>query len=541
MRDESPPAKTRIACLLVPALPIAARLRVEPDLAGRPVAIVSESGARGVVLSVSDPARRIGIHPGASLSHARAVCGDLVVRVAQPALERAARAALQDVALSASPRVALLPPGTGHAASAAVVLDAGGLGRVFASETALASALVARAHAQGLPAVAAVAASRALAEVAARHAACESVGTTRVVAAGDETKFLAPLSVDLLGLDDAAAETLTRFGIYRLGALLALAPAPLATRIGASVVARLAALRGAREEPPIPAPRSLRLEESVSLDAPIGALEPFLFALGGILSRLFARLALRHLACAELELELACGAARHSLRVCLAAPSTDTRVWLRRVHLALERDPPPGGVDAIGVATEGRPARHDQLDLFRPAGPAPAVLDSLLAELEILCGEGRVGTPHVPDHHHPDALSITPFEQPTSSELDRGNAHASGAAVRGGGARSEPKASEAHPGRQPPTPPPTLALRALRPPLPVHVHLRGGQPSALRSAIANGDVVRCAGPWRTTGGWWTEADRFAFDSYDVATSDGLLVRLRHDRLRDIWQVDAVYD
>jgi protein ImuB len=392
-----------------------------------------------------------------------------------------------------------------------------------------------------LPAVAAVAASRALAEVAARHAACESVGTTRVVAAGDETKFLAPLSVDLLGLDDAAAETLTRFGIYRLGALLALAPAPLATRIGASVAARLAALRGAREEPPIPAPRALRLEESVSLDAPIGALEPFLFALGGILSRLFARLALRHLACAELELELACGAARHSLRVCLAAPSTDTRVWLRRVHLALERDPPPGGVDAIGVATEGRPARHDQLDLFRPAGPAPAVLDSLLAELEILCGEGRVGTPHVPDHHHPDALSITPFEQPTSSELDRGNAHASGAAVRGGGARSEPKASEAHPGRQPPTPPPTLALRALRPPLPVHVHLRGGQPSALRSAIANGDVVRCAGPWRTTGGWWTEADRFAFDSYDVATSDGLLVRLRHDRLRDIWQVDAVYD
>jgi protein ImuB len=73
------------------------------------------------------------------------------------------------------------------------------------------------------------------------------------------------------------------------------------------------------------------------------------------------------------------------------------------------------------------------------------------------------------------------------------------------------------------------------------VHLRSGQPSALRSAVANGDVVRCAGPWRTTGGWWTEADRFAFDSYDVATSDGLLVRLRHDRLRDIWQVDAVYD
>lgn len=508
---EAPPAATRVACLLVPALPIAARLRVEPDLASKPVVIVSEAGTRGAVLAVSDAARRIGIHPGASLSHARAVCSDLVVRVAQPALEQAARAALQDVALSASPRAALLPPGTGYDASAAVLLDASGLGRVFASENALASALIARARSQGLPAVAAVAASRALALVAARDAACEGTGITRIVAAGGEIAFLTPLSVDLLGVDDAAAETLTRFGIYRLGALLALAPASVATRIGSGVAARLAALRGARSEPPIPAPRVLRLEESVSFDAPIAALEPFLFALGGVLSRLFARLALRHLACAELEIELACAAVRHPLHVRLAAPSTDTRVWLRRVHLALERDPPPAGVDAIAVALEGRPARRDQLDLFRPAGPAPAALDSLLAELELLCGEGRVGTPRIPDHHHPDALAIAPFERPTRT-------------------RSQiPDRNQA------------LATRHLRPPLPAHVQVRSGEPRALRSAIANGDVVRCAGPWRTTGGWWTESDRFAFDSYDVATSDGLLVRLRHDRVHDIWQVDAVYD
>lgn len=504
-------AATRIACLLVPALPIAARLRAEPDLAGRPVAIVSEAGTRGSVLSASDPARRIGIHPGTTLSHARAVCSDLVVRVAQPALEDAARAALQDVALSASPRVALHPPGTGHDASAAVLLDASGLGRIFASENALASALVARARAQGLPAVAAVAASRALALVAAHDAAHEETGSTRIVAAGDEAAFLTPLSVDLLGLEDATAETLTRFGIYRLGALLALAPAAVATRIGSDVARRLAALRGARSEPPIPAPRALRLEEGVSLDAPIAALEPLLFALSGVVSRLFARLALRHLACVELEIELTCGTARHPLRVRLTAPSTDARVWLRRVHLALERNPPPGAIDAIGVATQGQPARHDQLDLFRPAGPAPAALDSLLAELEVLCGEGRVGTPRIPDAHHPDALALAPFE------------------------RGETPSPHPPPGHQ------SLATRPLRPPLPVHVHLCSGQPTSLRSAIANGDVVHCAGPWRTTGGWWTETDRFAFDTYDVATSDGLLVRLRHDRVRDTWQVDAVYD
>jgi hypothetical protein len=54
-------------------------------------------------------------------------------------------------------------------------------------------------------------------------------------------------------------------------------------------------------------------------------------------------------------------------------------------------------------------------------------------------------------------------------------------------------------------------------------------------------VVRCAGPWRTTGGWWCPEGRFAFDHFDVHTSDGLVVRLRLDRLRSVWHVDAVYD
>ena len=57
----------------------------------------------------------------------------------------------------------------------------------------------------------------------------------------------------------------------------------------------------------------------------------------------------------------------------------------------------------------------------------------------------------------------------------------------------------------------------------------------------SGDVLHCAGPWRHTGGWWSETGRFAFDCFDVATDDGLVVRLRHDRLRDVWHIDAVYD
>jgi protein ImuB len=72
------------------------------------------------------------------------------------------------------------------------------------------------------------------------------------------------------------------------------------------------------------------------------------------------------------------------------------------------------------------------------------------------------------------------------------------------------------------------------------VHSARGAPYSVRSALANGDVVRCAGPWRTTGQWWSDA-RYAFDHYDVHTSDGNVVRLRRDLLRERWEIDGVFD
>jgi hypothetical protein len=53
--------------------------------------------------------------------------------------------------------------------------------------------------------------------------------------------------------------------------------------------------------------------------------------------------------------------------------------------------------------------------------------------------------------------------------------------------------------------------------------------------------VGLAGPWRTTGGWWSPERRFAFDSFDARTGDGNVIRLRFDLMHGIWQVDAVYD
>ncbi len=90
----------RTACLRVPELPLAAELRAHPELAERPFAIASGPGPRAELVAVSAEAARRGVRGLTSVAHAHAICGDLRVRVASPALEQAARAALLDAALS---------------------------------------------------------------------------------------------------------------------------------------------------------------------------------------------------------------------------------------------------------------------------------------------------------------------------------------------------------------------------------------------------------------------------------------------------------
>jgi protein ImuB len=240
----------------------------------------------------------------------------------------------------------------------------------------------------------------------------------------------------------------------------------------------------------------------------------------GLASRVLARLEARHLACGELALILEQqGGARDARRIGAAAPTLDLRSLVRLVCHALESQPPRAAITGVRLDAEGRALQRDQLDLFRPAGPAPAALGRTLAELEALCGGDRIGSPRVADRHHPDAFEIAPF-QPARAHAPQG---ADRAPARADGA------------------PHSLAIRALRPPLDASVRVDHGRPEHVRSAIANGRVLRLAGPWRATGGWWSPEERFAYDSFDVQTDDGTVARLRFDHLRQRWQIDAVYD
>jgi protein ImuB len=512
-------------------MPLVATLRAHPELAGQPLAIAAAAGPRAELVAVSPEAARRGVRTRASVAHARALCAALCVRVASPALEHAARAALLDTALSCSPRAELAARASGsYGGEAVAYLDASGLDALFPSEAGLAAALTARAQKLGLPVGVAVAASRSIARIAARRLG--GSGDVCVVPPGGEAEFLAPQPLDLLDPEDAVAERLTHFGLHTVGDLLVLPRRALGTRLGPEVLRLIALARGETHEAPLPVFQPRALSEAIDLEFAVDRLEPLRFVLRGLLSRLLARLEARHLACSDLGLALALeGGGRDVRRIVTAAPTLDLRVLIQHLQQALETRPPQAAVAGVALETEGNVPRADQLDLFRPAGPAPAALGRTLAELEALCGSDRIGAPAVADDHRPEAFGLGRF-QPAPMDAARAGPRTSPGAQQPGTTKPAEGARQHRP---------ALAVRALRPPVTAAVRVSRGRPEAVRSAVANGPVVRLAGPWRTTGGWWTPEERFAYDCFDVQTGDGMVSRLRFDRVQRIWQIDAVYD
>ena len=505
----------RHACLLVPDLPLRAALRAHPELTDVPFVVAAGLDARAEVIEASPAAQRAGVRPGGSVTHARAISSDLHVQRMSPALERATRQALLDVALSFSPRAALAKRSCwAFSSEAAVLLDATGMQQLYESERHFASALAARSETLGLPGAVALASTRSVAHIAARQRA-RTAEPLCIVPAGTEASFLAPLPIDLLDPDDRLGQQLTRFGVHAVHDLLQLPRRALAKRLGPSVLQLVDKVRGESDEPPLPTPSESLLEEAIDLDHPVDRAEALLFVLNGLLSRLMQRLELRHLASGPLDLQFdLAGGGRDSRRVGVAGATRDVRVLLRLIALNLESHPPAAPVEAVSVATKGQPERRDQLDLFRPRGPDPNHLDRTLSELESLYGPGRVGAPEIADAHRPDAFGLKPFEPHRTPRI---------------ATRSEN------------TEPTSLVVRALRPPVAAEVRVDRGVPTEVRSAVSCGEVIHVSGPWRTTGHWWSDTERYALDHFDIQVSDGTVSRLCFDWRERCWRIDGLYD
>jgi protein ImuB len=540
----------RVACVIVPLFPMAARLRSEPELLREAVVVVLGNGNAARVLAATRLAREAGVRPGLSLPQARALCPKLVARARDEACERSAREALLEAAEAFSPRVEDAGDGVAY-------LDVDGLERRFrgaAPELDLGRSLVAAVEEVGLPARVGIASSKLAARIAAGLP-----DSPVVVPAGEEAAFLAPLPLSRLAPEVDLAATLERWGLRSIGDFARLPAARVASRLGADGSDLHTTARGVDPRPLLPRELPPSFEEGMNLEWPLVSLEPFLFVGRAALERLCQRLEARGFACTRLELVLRLEPdGRQERSIDLPAPSRDAKTLLTLVRLDLEARPPGAPVAGFTFLAHPDRPREAQLSLYGPAALSPDKLATTLARLFALLGPGRVGSPQAVDGHRPERFGLVDYAPPPPPPV-----------------RRAPRTGRG-----------LLAVRALRPPLSIEVIT--GEPLALRAApgsraaggaqarpagsdscapsspdsqglllqpievrtVVNGEAAKrpkiegrvkvAAGPWGLEEEWWAE-NPTGRDYWDVELTGGGLYRIFRDRATGEWYADGIYD
>jgi hypothetical protein len=331
-------------------------------------------------------------------------------------------------------------------------------------------------------------------------------------------------------------ETLLRWGIERLGDLAALSAPDLSSRLGRRGVTLQRLARGLDLRPFVPDRETVRFIESLELEWPIDRLEPLSFVLARLLEPLSNALERADRGAVAIRLELRLTDRSTFTRVLpLPAPMRDARVLRTLLALALESNPPPAAIDVVSIELDPAPARIVRFSLFDRALPSPETLATLTARLSALVGESRVGSAALVDSHAPDAFAMTRYAPDSAAGADGAGAD-----------RADRK---------------TAVLRRQRTSIALRVSCEQGRPvhiAASRRGIPYGGITEAAGPWRTSGGWWTTSEAggsgvgqgagratrgagWNRDEWDVALKSGAVCRIYRDRPSDQWFLEGIYD
>ena len=411
------------------------------------------------------------------------------------------------LAFEFSPTVEQTAAETGPQAIHTVTFDVSGLDRLFGMVQDVAAAIARRALETGVQANLALAANADAAVLAAR-----GFTGTSILPQGDEAKFLGRLPLTLLAPSPELQETLERWGIRRFQELAALPPLGIAERLGPEGLQLRQLARGEVERKLVPLEEPLYFREELELEYPVELLEPLAFVMSRLLGGLIMRLATRGLATDELRLFLRLeNRALHERKLRLPVPALDRRAFLKLLQLDLAAHAPRAPVMHVALEVNPVKPRAAQTGLFVPQAPEPVNLELTLARIKTLVGEESVGSPELLDTHRSEAFRM----------MDFGRARPMG--------RTQARVR--------------LALRVFRPPRAARVAIHAGQPGFVAAEGVCGKVLELAGPWRTSGDWWT-LDPWSRDEWDIALSDGALYRIYYDRLyceRGAWFVEGSYD
>jgi len=415
-------------------------------------------------------------------------------------------ALLLEVASRFSPEVELAASGQ------TVTFSIAPLRQLIGSPHQIASEICRAGHECKLQASLAIAGNPDSAILLSRH----FIGVT-MVTPGEERLKLASLPLaelfayDTVKLAPNLLEILLRWGIKTCEDLAALPEKGLSERLGAAGIylRRLACGTVSR-------PLRLKAEQTSytiekELEDSLELLEPLLFLFSRALGELCHRLRAQSQAARELDLQLKLEEkdTAYTCRLEFPVPLSDPRTILKLLQLHLERHPPDAPVRGFRLHLEPVEPQRVQGGIFLPPTPAPDKLHVTLARIAGMVGAENVGTPVLLNTHRPDAFALTPL--PST-------------------ARANQPAPEML----------RLAMRLFRPALQAQVQLVQLAPKNLTAAGIRGHVLRHAGPWKTSGDWWTTTS-WTREEWDIALDDGALYRIYQESATHEWFVHAVYD
>lgn len=551
------------ACIYVPEFPVEALVRTSPELREQAVAVLDGTPPLLTVIAANIRAREAGIEVGMTKLQAEA-CPRIHLRRRSLAQEAAAHDALLDCAHAFSPRVedtnkSSINSEKNHNPGDTIILDVAGLDRLLGPPAKVARSLIFSVTKMGLVANVAIAGNPDSAMYLARG----FPGTT-VVVPGTEAKRLASLPIDLLAQSVPPAvaggystsntrplprtvltshaemlETFERWGIRDFGSLAALPEVALSQRLGQEGLRLQKLAQGCAQRTLVPAEPAIKFEEAIELEDAIELLEPLAFILNRMLDQMCARLTSRALAANELRLTLeltghedqsaeeqAASKAVHRRSLQFPVPMQDSRTFLKLLQLDLAAHPPGGPVKKIMIAAEAVPPRFAQSGLFLPRGPAPERLELTLARIRGITGDNRVGSPELLDTHAPEAFRMSPF-CPRVEPENRKPPHSSKPAMSGA-----PNTAQ------------LTAMRIFRPPLHTKVQAHHGTPTRVFLHGQAHRVTAAAGPWRKSGGWWTDQS-WTRDEWDLELraeqNAPMLVRVYRDLSSAKWFVEGSFD
>jgi len=452
------------------------RRRPSPEA---PFALFRREGGRELLVALDATAEAAGPAPGMALSEARALCPPLRAEPHAPAADAAGLARLADWAERFTPWVALdAAPAVSSAigGGAGLWLDITGCAHLFGGEAGLLRALLAGCRRQGYTARAGLADTPGAAWALARYGA--GGGPIRMAPPGGQRAALAPLPVAALRLPPEKVELLARFGLTRIGDLLALPPASLAARLGPEAGTRLRQALGEAGEALSPRRPQPSQQARLAFAEPIAAAEDLARAVERLIADLCEALQAAGQGVRRLRLVLfRADGGRQDLSLGTSR-ATREPAHLARLFAQRREELEPGfGVDLLLLAAEAvEPLSALQLALERAPGQEEGGgegLAALVDRLALRLGPAAVGLQLPRQSHLPErAVSRRP-------------------------ALPLPPAAS-----WPPTPPRPLRLLARPEPVEALALLPDHPPAHFRWRRRLHRVARAEGPERLSPEWW---------------------------------------